>query len=444
MSEAYNEFNEYDPPKDYQFEPELRLQSPRDLPDSVKQGKYYIRQRRLRLFLLLSGIICIVLSFVPLVQNWGHYLLVLSYLHWIGLGMLAIFAIHFMVRLFSPGAFRYIREGIPFVVKILGVAKMPTSYYNGQPVGHAFRAVVLFVHPETQQLETLKVSSEQINQVSKDSVDTTLKTGDYVTAVYLPGRFDKTLKLYGFLELTPESSVLRKPVKKESEKRKSTITSSILIAYFVLFFFLIIFGLIMIAKYSPVEFTFDHIMEHAVSIATCSILTCISMFGLLYLNERYEREKIEANNRQNAETGGVFEMAPKSMFRVKGIGGGAFMILILAGGLLLGGVFMIEGYYAYNAIGDSSAPKYVPVEIQSMGTVTYSFLFRTYQISYNFTDSNKKHTYDLSYDGFYGFNSNMGIAEIKSGKMGWEWIKSIEPLTKENEIHLYGALSENP
>ena len=92
----------------------------------------------------------------------------------------------------------------------------------------------------------------------------------------------------------------------------------------------------MIAKYSPVEFTFDHIMEHAVSIATCSILTCISMFGLLYLNERYEREKIEANNRQNAETGGVFEMAPKSMFRVKGIGGWAFMILILAGGLLLG------------------------------------------------------------------------------------------------------------
>jgi hypothetical protein len=75
----------------------------------------------------------------------------------------------------------------------------------------------------------------------------------------------------------------------------------------------------------------------------------------------------------------------------------------------------------------------MPVEIQKMETVTHRFLFRNYQITFNFLDSDETHTFDLSYDAFYGFNSDVGIAEVKAGRLGWPWIKKIVPLTRENE-----------
>lgn len=38
----------------------------------------------------------------------------------------------------------------------------------------------------------------------KKSTETTLRVGDYVTAVALPGRLEETLALYGFLQLNPD------------------------------------------------------------------------------------------------------------------------------------------------------------------------------------------------------------------------------------------------
>jgi len=48
----------------------------------------------------------------------------------------------------------------------------------------------------------------------KDATETPLRVGDYVTAVALPGKLDRTLTLYGFLRLNPDLEFVRRKGRK--------------------------------------------------------------------------------------------------------------------------------------------------------------------------------------------------------------------------------------
>jgi len=53
-----------------------------------------------------------------------------------------------------------------------------------------------------------QVDSRGFSSSAKDKYRTSYRVGDYVTAVYLKSKPDKSLCLYGFLELRPDLGLL--------------------------------------------------------------------------------------------------------------------------------------------------------------------------------------------------------------------------------------------
>jgi len=146
---------------------------------------------------------------IPFVDGMTHYILPLAYLHWIGLGLIAIAIWMFLAGMMKSGRYKYIRHGEPFVGRILHVDAMEAG--TQEVPQFRFYAVIDYRHPETDELQQATVVAEdQWNHSELEKHSCTLEKGEYVTLVSLPGKVDKTLKIFGFLGLDPEREYLLK------------------------------------------------------------------------------------------------------------------------------------------------------------------------------------------------------------------------------------------
>src|SRR5436189_5833683 len=120
--EPPKELGPFDPPRDYQFEPEFQDQPPRSIPSELRLGRHARKGRRVVWGFLAAGIICLACSPLPIVKTWGLYFLPLQYLLWIGVGCLFISALQLVSYLWSGGPYRYVKEGVPLIVRINDLA----------------------------------------------------------------------------------------------------------------------------------------------------------------------------------------------------------------------------------------------------------------------------------------------------------------------------------
>ena len=73
--------------------------------------------------------------------------------------------------------------------------------------------MVGYRHPETGEPTAVAIKSNDFSSSRKEAYSSTpFKVGDDVTAVYLPGRLAKTLRLYAFLELSPDVNLRLRPL----------------------------------------------------------------------------------------------------------------------------------------------------------------------------------------------------------------------------------------
>src|SRR5262249_5210045 len=80
----------FEPPKNYEFEPEFQEQPPCSIPADLRLGRYARGKRKAVWGFFVAGVICLTSSLLPIVKTWGLYLLPLQYLLWIGIGCLVI------------------------------------------------------------------------------------------------------------------------------------------------------------------------------------------------------------------------------------------------------------------------------------------------------------------------------------------------------------------
>jgi hypothetical protein len=410
----------FDPPRDYSFEPELQGNPRRDIPPELRQGRHARGRRAWLIGLAVSGLVCLVSSQVPIVQTWGLYFLPFGYLDWIGAALLAGALVFGVFNKFHRGPYRYVEEGTPIVARVVGLELRPTMYHNGQPNAFRYFAQVEFRDPSSGELRVAELRSNDIGAVFKDSLTCTYRVGDYVTAVYLPHNPERTLRLYGFLELRPDLGVVKR--QRGLEAAGNPLMTALGVAAIFGCFFLLCWNVYAIGRYRPVAWSNALLVPGIVG----AVVLGGGLLAYLAWHQRKERRAREARNRAAVAGGGAFEVASAK----GGAQGWILGIVLFFGALLLGGLTCGCWALTLNAWLDDSPPRVRPVVIQQMVVKTHSGIFRQYEIKYRFTDDilAEKHEYLSTPQEMQQLAGRPVVAHQKAGFLGWPWVERIVPV----------------
>jgi hypothetical protein len=420
---ARPELGEFRPPADYQFEPELVGPTPRPIPDVLRAGPYG-RSRRRGLYALAWVVcLCLVSANFWLVKEVGKYILPFAYLSWIGWGAAVIWVAAFLGSRFRLGPYRYVRDGIPTVARILEIVKAPSVIVEGTPSQHAFNAIIEVRHAGSDKPVLAQVKSFDFGTWRKDAYHTTYRVGDYATAVYLPNEFEKSLQMYGFLGLRTDLGVVYGRTPANSKRELWEIPLSIGVVC------LFVGGLIWMAyvfqRMSPVDFDFWKVAwPMAVGVVGAGT---VAVMGA-YFARRSEVSKLERRNREAVESGDAVEADAPSLWKPTERKGWFILVLAGFGVLMLGGAFGVAVAFAVNGWGDESPHKKQLVKIEGLYTETHSAIFRQYFIKYLLPDSKNTERYYTSPDDLDRFQTDAGLMETHGGRLGWPWVYAIHPI----------------
>lgn len=414
------------------FEPELQGEPPRAVPPELQDSPFTRGRRRTVVTCLTSGALCLLLGFLPIVQKWGLFVLPLAYLHWIGAGVVLIGLILFVIHRFVRGPYQYVEDGIALPARVTNLELRPAAYHNGQAVGFKYAAAVEFTHPDTGDITEDIILSEPIPGGRIDQYELTHKVGDAVTLVYLPSRFDKTRRLYSFLNLRTDVGLIRKD--KSAEAGGSVVKNVLMVVGIFGFFFALCWNLYALARYKPIEFT----VSQGVLGGIGGVVLGGGMLWSVLKGQRAQRAKIISQNEEALANGGVIQTVPKS----GGFSGWFLVIFMAFGSILLGGMTFLCWCWTLNAWLDSSPSQPRPVRVTDMIHTTHKGIVRTYEIKFQFLDdpARETHDYGTTPDEMDRFTTPAGIADLRAGRFGWQWLNALQPV----QLKVLGANDEPP
>ncbi|HET7294691.1 MAG TPA: hypothetical protein VFM88_19875 [Vicinamibacteria bacterium] len=404
------------PSTNHSFEPEFTGHPPRPIPDRLDEGPYARGRRRTAILLAASGAICLLLARAPGVDVLARYVLPFGYLSWIGVGLLALAAAGYVPLALRAGPFRYVRDGLPLAVRVLDLVKTPTAIVNGSPTTHGFVARVLFRHPDSGETVSTDLKSNDFSSHRKDAYDTPFKVGDTVTAAYLPGRLEKTLRLYAFLELSPDLHLRAR----SAPSADSPWTQALLLAAIPAIFVVLFANVYAYGRYHPVEFEYR---RAAAPLAAGAILLGGGLLAGLYLAHRSEQERLRRRAEQAAAEGRAVELA--TPFLGRGAYGWAIRIAVALGAPLLGGLTALCWCFMANAWLDRSQAAPVPATIVGRTMTTHAFLFREYELEYRLAGSDATLKLLTTPEHLIGLRGPEAIAYVRRGRLGWPWVETV-------------------
>ena len=415
-------------PAGYAPPPELWGPAPRRIPEGLEQGKYDRDRRRACTVLLVFGFVCVWLSFLPLVRRLDEYVLPLGYLDWLGGGLILLGMLGMLLRKLVPGRFRYVRDGVPMPVRVIGVVKCCLLRVNGQDSQHGFTVGIEFPHPQTGELCACTLKSPGFSSGGKDEYDTPLRIGQYVTAVYLPGKPEKSLNLYGFLELNPEVNYVQ--CRQDRNARGSSPWEALLAVLGIgLFLGALLWSLYAFSFYEPLTFEYQRILRPAL-IGGLIIGTGLIAF-LVRLAHGGPGTRERHNRTTTAAGTPVPEIASPSLWRRRDIAAWLLKGVLVAGAVMLGAALTVSGLFTINAEADRSVPDYRLVEIQAFLMATHNAVIRTYQIEYRLPGSAQPQFFSTTLAHIREFPAKVGFLEVGAGRLGWPWVRQLHPAPPE-------------
>lgn len=386
------EFGPFSPPQTYEFEPEFRPEPPRKIPSRLRQGAYETKFKQGLCAAFGIGVFCVGFSLFSFVRKIGYYFLPLGYLNWIGYIIVAIAVLAWVVRRIRLGHYNYVRCGIPIIARVLDSKK---SVGEGAVTELKFLSLIEYKHPETNEMVYAWTSSPEVANTSKpDAYETIVKTGDYVTAVYLQDKLDKTLKIYGYMGLNPDVDFIRKDGERITEH--VSLGKTLALVFGIMVIFVLLVGLIYtIGAYFPMEFNPWHLFGGVFAVAL------VGAFAGLVLRAIYK---------------------PKVVTKETGFLASAFVGFVL--GALLGFIVLP----LINSTVDRNKPEYQDIEIVEFWQETWEYIFRNYQIEYRLLGGGKTDKQACMLGHMMRFEGSMaGVLEIRTGLFGWRWIRNIWP-----------------
>ncbi len=414
------DFGPFEPPDDYEFEPELSGEPPRQVPAGLRRGRHGRRQLRTFYGFLLAGGLCLVFDQIPITKFLALFLLPLQYLDWIGVGCGVIALFNYLNHRACKGPYLYVQDGRPLVARILALAVRPWAIIDGTPSGCEVAALVQYRDPQTGEVVLAETTSNGFDTAKKDALTTSFRVGDYVTAVYLPSDPAKTLKLYGFLDLRPELGLVLRDGAKEPGVGQTLSVISIVFGFIGMLGF-IGYGF---ARYAPIELSFA---QGAVPFVLGGFLLGGGLISLIVHQGRRgqekERRRVEAVAAA-AAAGEPIELpaGPPALHGVVGVFGGVLVFVFAFG---FGGAAILSGSLIANALLDRSPPNMRPMTIDEMIMTTHEFIFRHYTIKFHIQNDPKQRDMISTPLEMVQFRNKSGFAEQHAGWLGWPWIKAL-------------------
>ncbi len=422
MTDAFGPGADHDgfaPPKDFQFEPELQPLPPRGIPHFLREGRYARRQRKTIWSFAVLGLVLIGLGALPIMKVWGQFVLPLAYVVWIGIACLFIAGLIALGSRLLSGAFRYVEDGIPIVARVTELYLAPAVFVHEQGAAYHFVADAEYLDPDSGELTSRQFTSNSFPADVKHKRTTSFRVGDYVTAIYLPNNPEKTLQLYGFLDLNPHVGVI--DVESSDNLWKSLLTViAIPVLFFVLGWNVYAYG-----RYCPLEL---HFAQMWIPLAIGAVFFGGALIAWLVIESRVEEHKRRALNERSLETGGPIQWSQEGdQGWSASMGGGFISVILIAGSLLLGGLTVLCWAFTINSLLDNSPPDVRKVEIDQLVVSTRYFIFREFTIEYHFPGEAETHTLMSTPEQMEKLAGlKQGRAHVHAGRLGWPWVKSIE------------------
>jgi hypothetical protein len=411
------------PSERYVFEPEFTARPPRPIPDRLDDGPYARRRRSAAITLALTGLVCLLLAGAPGVEVLARYVLPLGYLKWIGIALLVSAAGAYLALSLRIGPFRYVRDGLPLAARVVEIAKVPTAIVNGAPSTHGFVATVIFRDPETGDLAQADVKSSDFSSARKDAYETPFRVGDDVTAVYLPGRLWQTMRLYAFLELSPQVNLRPKTARgrQDSPWKVATLLALVPALFVVLFA-----NVYAIGRYHPIRFSYGQALAPMVA---GGLVLGGALWACLYLAHRSEQRTLQRRALEAVDAGTAIEIG--TPFLGSGFYGWSLRVIVAAGAPLLGAITTLCWCFLSNAWLDRSPPQEEPATIVGMTMTTHALLFREYEIEYHLADASDTNKMLTTPEHCALFDGAAAVATVRAGRFGWPWVETLVPRPAE-------------
>jgi hypothetical protein len=295
--------------------------------------------------------------------------------------------------------------------------KGPRVVVNGQPSTHGFVATVGFPDPQTGEVKVVAVKSNEFSSARKDAYDTPFKVGDDVTAVYLPGRLEKTLRLYSFLELSPDVNLRMQSTAPAPSSPWRTIAVLLVVPLLLLGALANVYAF---GRYEPVQF---ELRRAVVPFVAGAVVIGGGVFAALYLSHR--REQVRVRERALVAQAAGKAVEAETPFLGHGLYGGILRVVVAAGSLLLGGVTAVCWCFMANAWLDPSPSRAVPATIVGMTMTTHAFLLREYELEYRLEGSTEKHKLLTTPQHLLSLGDREAVAHVREGRLGWAWVETI-------------------
>ena len=403
--------HDFTPPADLKLPAELLRATPRPLPPEFDENFHQTSRKRSTLYLIGSGILCMMRSFLPFVQTIGIYFMPVLILFWIGLALLGIAVWVWFSRTEVNRVATYVTDGEARFAKVNEMVKIPTMTQNGSVTLKAFVANVALNHPSTGQPFSCELKSKDF--IAEAKLAPKFRVGDWVPVVWLSNQFESTLQIYDFLEPTPANSLSR-----ETAPLWKTAVGLAVAAGFVVGIFWSIYSL---GRYMPIDFGLD---EARIPLIIGTLLAIVTTVVLMLLQSR-KKKAVKTQNELAIKSGGAMEMEAPDDSLLSTIGMSllyGFVFLILANLIVFGCAISV------NSLFDQSPPKSTPVEITQLTETIHKLIFREYKIEYKMDGVDDELELMSTPEHMDTFEFAAGIANVRDGYFGWRWVDTIDPV----------------
>lgn len=336
----------------------------------------------------------------------------MAYLSSIGGGIAALSGLGILLRWLGLTRHRYIRNGIPVVARVVELVKTPVMIVSGEATHYAFTAMVEYRDPQTNELVHRQLMSPHFGSRNRDEFTTSFKIGDYVTVVYLPGKYPKSLQLFAFLDLVPGLGVVRRPTSGRARVlwRAPLMTVAVFGIFAILLWNIYAFDCL-----HPIAF--DYRKSIAPIFAGGTSLTALFVGGAWISHRRDQRRTAEGNARAIAQ-GDAVELGPASFWGQRGLYGFVIKALAIPGMFLIGGLTTLCWCFTANSLFDKSPAVLKAVEIDGI---------KGRKVTFRFPGAAEAHQVFAIRGKPLDFPDKKAIAVMHEGRLGWAWVKELRP-----------------
>lgn len=417
MSHVEHQLGPFAPPKEYQFEPELLGKLPRIIPPELRQGIHGLSAYNTLRACLIVGLLCVALAETSFVQTVGMYFLPLKFTRWIGAAVLAFAAFKYLKDARESGPYLWVKNGTPFIARVISMVAQPTLYYNGQPT--QWKIFAAFEYEADGAVQQQWTTSFDLG-TSPHLYTTSYKVGDYVTGLYVDDPSPENRRtLYGFLGLKPGLGVIyRDP----STDRFHAMLKGIAAVFGITgaVFALLIHGV----RVVPYEMPGQNFWW------VNAAVTCLAAIPLhVWLKRRADAKRAAwqaAQELAHSKGEPVFSDPQGANVAMHTRGATALAMF----GLFLAQIF---GLWGLNAALDRSQPVLWPAHIERLIHTTWNGCIRDYSIKWKKYDPatdkvvGSEQSFLTTASHLERFKTRAAVAHIGEGAFGWKWVVTVEP-----------------